>query len=69
MLFRSGAGLLLCLRWYSSQYSTVQAAQSNHVEGAGGVADANDDEDEKEDADDEDKATLNRVFVLRKHHM
>ena len=34
---------------------TVQAAQSNHVEGAGGIADANDDEDEKEDADGEDK--------------
>ena len=32
---------------------TVQAAQSNHVEGAGGNADAND--DEKEDADGEDK--------------
>lgn len=34
---------------------TVQAAQSNHAEGAGGSADANDDEDEKEDADGEDK--------------
>ena len=34
---------------------TVQAAQSNHVEGTGGSVDANDDEDEKEDVDGEDK--------------